>query len=371
MIIKSNNYVLSKYSLSSNEQKLILLCISKINQREVTKETELVFELSASEIQQFLGFNSHRIYEELHRMALNLAASVVDIEKDGKFEVYSPFPDTSYSNGIFQMSFNKKLNPELIDLKANFTQYALQNVKQLKNYYSLRLYEILKSFQWRGEPIELELTNLKELLGICILDKHHNIIEEKYKNYGDVKKKVLLQAQKEIKENTDIEFEFKEVKKGKKVTAVTFYINSSETLNELAPLDKSVEKISFEDTEVIDQYDNIQNKDQLLFENIDLCRIFLPNELSTSYIQRLLLVADNDINLIKEKYELSKKQKNISNLGGWLISAIVDDYQSLTAMSKEISGNNKFHNFPQRDYSQNDYENLEQSLMRKIANQKS
>ncbi|WP_326493425.1 replication initiation protein [Clostridium tagluense] len=46
-----------------------------------------------------------------------------------------------------------------------------------------------------------------------------------YSRYNDFKRKVLLQAQKEINlDKTDISLDFKEIKTGRKVTSIKFYI---------------------------------------------------------------------------------------------------------------------------------------------------
>jgi len=50
-------------------------------------------------------------------------------------------------------------------------------------------------------------------------------IEKKYKYYGNIKDKIILKAQKELKEKTDIAFEFIEIKEGRKrVVGIIFVI---------------------------------------------------------------------------------------------------------------------------------------------------
>ncbi|BDR68557.1 hypothetical protein K144316041_p10600 (plasmid) [Clostridium tetani] len=45
-----------------------------------------------------------------------------------------------------------------------------------------------------------------------------------YNVYANLKNKVILQAQKELNEKTDIKFTFEEIKTGRKVTSIKFYI---------------------------------------------------------------------------------------------------------------------------------------------------
>ena len=361
IVKKSNNYVLSKYALTAQEQKIVLLCISKIKNNQDINE-ELSFSFNTNEIKEFLGYNSNRIYQDLHKISNNLVSKKVDIYNDelGKFDVYAPFPDTSYSNGEFRINFSKRLNPELINLKSKFTYYYLDLIKNLSTY-SLRIYEILKSFQFQGK-YQVAVEELKEMIGVIERDQENNKVIDKYKQYSDFKKRVLKVSEEEISNETDIKFTIKEIKIGKKVTELMFTIinNAKEESNE--------EKITVAATEnggLVEVIENSNDIDEdLLFERIDECRLFLPKEVSTANVKKLLETANNDVKLIKEKYFLSKKQKRIENLVGWLIAAILEDYQEIAATSEHVL-NNRFTDFPQRHYSEEEYENLEQRLLNK------
>lgn len=52
------------------------------------------------------------------------------------------------------------------------------------------------------------------------------VLENVYIEYGIFKRKVLLVTQQEINKYTDIEFTFNEIKEGRKVTTLRFYIKS-------------------------------------------------------------------------------------------------------------------------------------------------
>jgi plasmid replication initiation protein len=79
----------------------------------------------------------------------------------------------------------------------------------------------LKSNLFKGQ-ITIELEELKNMTGAK---------EKAYSIYNNVKSKVLMQAQKELSNKTDISFEFEELKTGRKVTALKFYIHSPKTYN--------------------------------------------------------------------------------------------------------------------------------------------
>src|SRR5690606_31316286 len=78
-----------------------------------------------------------------------------------------------------------------------------------------RIYELLKQYEKIQERTFL-LSDLRELLGA----------ENIYPAYGNFKQRVLLPAQKELKNKTDISFKLEEIKNGRRVVKVKFIIQS-------------------------------------------------------------------------------------------------------------------------------------------------
>jgi hypothetical protein len=72
----------------------------------------------------------------------------------------------------------------------------------------------------------------------------------------------------------------------------------------------------------------------------------------------ILKVADNNLTRVKKALDvLSEQKKKITNITGWLITAIIDDYE---LAKKPYDLANKFHNFEER---KNDYDELERRLL--------
>jgi len=109
-------------------------------------------------------------------------------------------------------NFHPRLKPYLIELKSHFTRFGLGNIRKFRSKYSPKLYEMLKQFENTGYRI-ITVKELRKIL--CLGDK--------YKKYNDFKKNVLLIPQHEIK-GTDIRFEFVEIKEGKIIDKIHFYI---------------------------------------------------------------------------------------------------------------------------------------------------
>ena len=122
---------------------------------------------------------------------------------------------TNKKSGIAHIKLDEDMVPYLFDLKQKFTQYQLYNVLGMKSAFSVRIYELMKSYSFR-HTIIFELNELKELLMV----EH----VKSYVNYKDFRVKVLEKAQTEINELTDINIEFEPIKTGRKVTSIKFII---------------------------------------------------------------------------------------------------------------------------------------------------
>lgn len=79
----------------------------------------------------------------------------------------------------------------------------MNQVLHISSANSIRMYELLKAFEGLGKRT-FEVANLKEILGVG--NKYGN-------NYYNFKKRVILQAQKDLKKHTDIHFNFEEIKR--------------------------------------------------------------------------------------------------------------------------------------------------------------
>ena len=86
-----------------------------------------------------------------------------------------------------ELKFNDDLKPMLLELKKLFNKYDIKNIIPLRSVFSFRIFELLKQYESIGHR-EIRLEHLKEMLGI----------ENKYSLYANFKRKVILQAQKDL-----------------------------------------------------------------------------------------------------------------------------------------------------------------------------
>jgi len=218
-VTKANSLIEANYRLSLVQQRVILIMASMVQPDD---EDFKWYRIRANDFMKVTGTHSHNLYQEMVSSIHNLMEKVITISINEKIILKTHWiNDALYrvGAGYVDVAFSPNLKPFLLHLKERFTSYRLENVIQLKSSYSIRIYELLKQYQSIGRrAVTIEL--LRKMLGID---------SNEYKTYNNLKRKVLMVAHKEINEKTDLCFEFREIKLGRKVNEIEFVINKKET----------------------------------------------------------------------------------------------------------------------------------------------
>lgn len=221
VVVQSNDLVEARHTttpLSTKEQKLILLLISKLKKGDNGFN---LMEFSVAEVHDLLGLKGKAQYTRTKQTLKGLLSKTIEIPfENGDYLLSNWFSAIRYHNneGVFEIEFSSMLKPYLLQLKNSFTLYKLENILALNSTHSIRLYELLKKWEKLVE-VEYPLDKLKDQLGVQ---------PNQYKEYSNFKMRVLKKARTDINAKTDLEFSFKEVKKGRRVSAIKFTIKAKE-----------------------------------------------------------------------------------------------------------------------------------------------
>lgn len=220
LVVKHNSLIQkTRYSLTTQQQKVLLYTISKIQPGE---DDFKEYEFEIKDLCVLFGIESHgQNYENFKENIKQLAdASFWLRQKEDESEVLVRWYDAvivNHSNTKVRLVFNKYLKPYLLELAGQFTSYELANTLLMKSRYSIRIYEILKSYEAIG-MYKTDIETLKVLLD-CAGD---------YKVFADFRRRVLEMAINEINEYSDLQVEFTPLRTNRAFTHIIFTINKKD-----------------------------------------------------------------------------------------------------------------------------------------------
>jgi plasmid replication initiation protein len=219
IVSKANKLITSKYELSLQEQRIILSLVSLVDSKDQRQFYE--YEMTVKEFSELLNVeNTNHTY--LSKVTKRLMEKVVEIEDDKKLTQVHWLSSCVYykGQGKVKLELHRELMPYLLQLKEQFTTYYLSNILQMKSKHSIRLYEILKSEQFKGN-FKIDIDKLRKMMN-C----------ESYSRFSNFNQKVLKPAVKEIKKQSDILVNYKMVKEGNKTVALRFDVVSKRKLEQ-------------------------------------------------------------------------------------------------------------------------------------------
>lgn len=243
-VVKSNSLIQkSRYDLSLQEQKILLRLIQMI---KPTDKDFKEYEFNVKDFCDFCGIDNHngKNYENVKRTLKGLRDKSFWLTKANGDIVTVGWVSKVVINpkrGIVTVRLDEDLKPYLLELQEYFTQYSLYYTIAMRSRYSIRLYELLKSYQNLREKT-FDIEKLK-----------HQLMAEMYERWADFKRTVLDISIKEINLLSDIFVTYNLEKDGRRYKSISFKIRfKNDTIERLNTW-----------TEIEHRLDNKQIKGQL------------------------------------------------------------------------------------------------------------
>jgi plasmid replication initiation protein len=242
-VVKANRLVQASYTLSTVEQRIVLLAV--VHARESGKGIGIkddLLHISAADYAQAFNVTKQAARQALAGAVETLFNRRVTIDYFDK-DLNQTIPLTvrwinamTYldDRAMIAIRFNPDIAPEFTRLESNFTSYMLDDIKDLNSAYSIRLYEIAAQWRSAGQTPLIELADFRQKMGLA---------SGEYKGIDDLKKRVLNLAVSQINATTDIFLEYEQVKAGRAIKGFIFKISIKKPATALAaPVAKKPKK---------------------------------------------------------------------------------------------------------------------------------
>lgn len=281
---KSNDLIQkSRFQLSLNEQKTIAyICTMLTKTNDEKNPYQLKYEFNVSEYVDICNLEkSGKTYQLIKDTLYKLRFKGYQVEiGDDKDERKRHWMAVGWltgaeikPGGIVKITVDEKIINYLFDLKLNFTTFQLKHILSMKSAFSVRLYELLKSWSGSGS-VTYSLDELKEIFDVTEV--------KSYSRFPDFRRRVIEKAVEEINIYTDLVVSWEPIKKGRSIQSIKFSISKKEIQKKIVEK-KVVKKPSNNKFNNFEQrtYD-MDRLEEELFGQMDISELesgkFMPGE---------------------------------------------------------------------------------------------
>lgn len=235
-VVEHNDLISSVAKMDKTPLKIFELAVSFIDTDKPPKDN--IIYLSKAELFSFFKVSDndkHSRFKEAIEKMQKQAFFEIKEDKDKGYKIRSivPIPTVEWNsyNDEVMIQFNSFIMPYLIELKQNFTQYALSDVMELNSKYSIILYKWLCMFYNQYEHYSnnggRRNGQLEEYRNPSIPVKELRELtdtEEDYPRFTNFESYVLKNSLKEINAHTHFNVTYEKVKKGRSIDRIIFHI---------------------------------------------------------------------------------------------------------------------------------------------------
>ena len=325
-VAEHNDLITSIAKMDKTPLKIFELAVSFIDTENPPSDNTV--HLSKSEIYNFFDVSDNDKHSRFKKAITTLhKQSIFEIremnEKRGKYEyqVISPLEKTTWNDysDILTIKFTSSIMPYLINLKTNFTQYALLDIMELNSKYSIILYKWLSMQYNQYEHYKNKGGRRKEQLEkYCnpeIKVSELRVITDtslEYKRFTHFETWIIEKPLEEINKHTHFNVRYEKFKKGRSIDSIQFHISKKEKPQELNGEYKTREQ----DPAYMQDKANREEQEDKLFkqamQNPYTMELITSTLLSPVEMTDITLMA----NLQQEVYPLYKELENIVGLEG-------------------------------------------------------
>ncbi len=227
LVMKDNALIMASYTLTVEEQRLILASIEKAQRKKTPMDNSAIeISLSVNEYANLYKVKMGTAYKALGQSSHKLYDRSIRMNEDGvKRQVRWLQEQAVYDSGKVTLKFSDIISRHIRDIVTERSIYRLEQATQLRTQHSIRMFEILQMVidQKTQEGIwEVSVDEFKNILEI----------QDCYGRWIDLKKKVILQSLNQINKNTSLKVDWEVAgKDGKRINKLRFFVFESSQLS--------------------------------------------------------------------------------------------------------------------------------------------
>ncbi len=364
VLFKPNQLIRSVLDVGSNDYKIFNLALQKTQLKlyEMGNKDNILIPvyLSTEEIKEIYKNNNENRLTDVLKTLEKLCKVPIKWKDGNKIIISTLFSSVEIDSKNFNIlayidiKVVKVLNQYQ---KKGYTPIDLGLTKKANGFYSVRLYELLRSWCNTKKIIEISLDDLKTTLAI----EH----VKSYNNFANLRIKVIDKAIEEIKEKMDMKVTYQVTKKNRKVNTIIFNV-----------LDYGPRHYNFST-----KSDNLVEQNKIGTQQpIEAPNSYELEEIQTRLLNYRIKIAYNTLKLKQDEYgeqlfikaikiledrvqdtQQDKLRAPVRYLTG-ILENLKNKLNEMTILqtTQSLNNKNRFSNFTQREY---DYDQLEKKLL--------
>lgn len=201
LVVRHNDLVMASYEMTVHEQNVLFACISQLDSRPEAKpiSDQDVYTITVEQARDLFydKGDQRNAFRDLEFASRKLFERKVELDLGGNETLLTRFVQSikfKPDDGCVELRFATEILPYLTQLQDNFTKYRMGQVVQLSSIHARRLFELIVC--WAGQQQwqqELEMDEFRKLMNVG----------GKYKQFGQLKEKVINIAVEQINESSD------------------------------------------------------------------------------------------------------------------------------------------------------------------------
>ncbi len=229
LIARKSNYLIeASYKLTLAQLRVTYLGISKLftakplslqrTQRIYAREYADVFGVDLSVAYKHIRDASDELLRTLITTRKNADGTLIKNKRHRKHQWLS---EAVYADkeGFVDITFHDKMGQYLTVLGKRYAELNFERLHGVQSVYTARLWEMLIQYKKEGERF-IMMDDFRKWFQL----------ENRYKMYSDLKKRVINPAIKELEDKANLIISWDEIKKGRKVVGFSFVFEENQQL---------------------------------------------------------------------------------------------------------------------------------------------